>query len=237
MSGLTAADAYTEYERFGALLAGLEPADWARPTVCPPWDVRLLAAHVLGATEANASPPEMVRQLRRGRRGVAVEVDPVSAVQVERRRDLAPDELLARYRAAVPGAVRWRFRWARLAGRMPMRVGAPLHETWRLGYLMSTIYTRDVWMHRDDVRRATGREPELSAEHDGRVVADVVADWARRHGRPFRLTLRGVAGGEFGSGTGGPQLACDALDFCRVVSGRKSSHGTGVDPFATPVPF
>jgi uncharacterized protein (TIGR03083 family) len=230
---LAAAHARAEYDRFGALLAGLSPAEWALPTVCPSWDVRLLAAHVLGATEANASPPELLRQLRHGRRGLAVDVDPVSAVQVDRRRHLTPDALLARYRAAVPAAVSWRFHWVRRLGALPIRVGVPVHETWRLGYLMRTIYTRDVWLHRDDLSRATGRAVALTAEHDGRIVADVVADWARRHGRPFRLVLHGPAGGEFGSGTAGPQFALDAVEFCRVLSGR----GIGTAPFATRAPF
>ena len=231
--GLTATEARVEYERFEQVLATLPRSGWARPTACPPWDVRLLAAHVLGATEANASPWEMLRQLRHGRRGCAVEVDPVSAVQVRRRRLLSPEELLARYRVAVPGAVRWRFRWARRLGATPLRVGAPVHETWPLRYLMTTIYTRDVWLHRDDVCRAAGRRTELTPEHDGRIVADVVADWASRHGRPFRLALHGSAGGEFRSGGGGPEHALDATEFCRVLSGRDS----GVAPFATPVPF
>ena len=230
--GLTATEARVEYERFAQVLATLPPSGWARPTVCRPWDVRLLAAHVLGATEANASPVEMLRQLRRGWRGWSVEVDRVSAAQVRRRRYLAPEELLARFRAAVPGALRWRFRWAHRLGGAPLRVGAPVHETWPLRYLMTTIYTRDVWLHRD-VCRAAGLRTELTPEHDGRIVADVVADWARRHGRPFRLTLHGPAGGEFRGDEGGPEYALDAMEFCRVLSGRD----TGAAPFATPVPF
>ena len=231
--GLTATQARVEYERFERVLATVPPSGWNRPTVCPPWDVRMLVAHVLGATEANASPVEMLRQLRHGRRGFAVEVDPVSAAQVRRRRALGPDELLARYRAAVPAAVRWRSRWARRLGAAPLRVGAPVHETWPLRYLMMTVYTRDVWMHRDDVCRATGLLTELTPEHDGRIVADVVADWAGRHGRPFHLVLHGPAGGEFRRGDGGPQYALDAMEFCRVLSGRDG----GAAPFATPVPF
>jgi hypothetical protein len=35
----------------------------------------------------------------------------------------------------------------------------------------------------------------LTAEHDGRIVTDVVGDWARRHARPFDLTLTGRPGG------------------------------------------
>src|SRR5687768_599412 len=99
LSGRTAAAiAGVEYQRFADLLDVLSPADWSRPTACPPWDVRLLAAHVVGATEANASPAEMLHQLRRGRRGAAVGVDAVSDVQVRERQDLDPDELRRRFR-------------------------------------------------------------------------------------------------------------------------------------------
>lgn len=120
-----------------------------------------------------------------------------------------------------------------MAGLLPLRVGAPVHETWRLAYLVDIIYTRDVWMHRVDVCRATGREPVLTEDHDGRVVADIVADWARRHGRPFDPELTGPAGGSFAYGPGGPRLADDAVEFCRALSGR----GPGAAALGTTVPF
>ena len=225
--------AETEYRRFADVLAALAPADWLRPTDCPAWDVRLLVAHVLGATEANASPPEMLRQLRRGRRGRAIEVDPVSETQVRERRDLDPPVLRRRFDHAVPAAVAWRARWSRFAGGVPMRVGAPVHETWPVHYLMDVIYTRDVWMHRVDISRAVGRAPHLTAEHDGRVVADVVTDWARRHRQPFALTLDGPAGGRFKAGIEGSHVASDAVEFCRTLSGRATGQGL----LSTPVPF
>ena len=73
-------------------------------------------------------------------------------------------------------------------------------ERWRYGFLVDTIFTRDTWMHRLDISRATGRPMELTAGHDGRLVADVVTEWARRHGQPFALTLTGTAGGQWRSG-------------------------------------
>jgi SAM-dependent methyltransferase len=60
--GLAAA----EYDRFGALLRGLAPGDWDTPTVCDQWDVRAVAAHVLGAAEACASVRENIHQMRLG---------------------------------------------------------------------------------------------------------------------------------------------------------------------------
>ena len=65
------------------------------------------------------------------------------------------------------------------------------------------------------------------------IVADVVAEWAERHGRPYSLTLTGPAGGSWTSGEGGPTIEMDAIEFCRVVSGR----GTGEGLLQTQVPF
>ncbi len=109
-------------------------------------------------------------------------------------------------------------------------------EPWTLGYLVDVILTRDPWTHRMDLCRALGREPELSAEHDGVLVADVVAEWAHRHGKDFALQLSGPAGGSWTVGTDGPRLELDAMDFCRVLSKRTGT--VGLDALmSTEVPF
>lgn len=111
-------------------------------------------------------------------------------------------------------------------------------ETWSIGYLTDVILTRDPWMHRLDLARATGRDLVLTADHDGVIVADVVAEWARRHARPHRLVLTGPAGGTWSSGTGKEEIVMDAADFCRVVSGRPGSdNGNPVGLLTTQVPF
>lgn len=108
-----------------------------------------------------------------------------------------------------------------------MPSGSPeFPEKWTVGYLLEVILTRDTWMHCVGLCRATGGEPALTADHDGRLVADVVVEWARRHGRPFTLSLTGPAGGSFTSGGGGEPIEIDAVEFCRVLSGRGT--GTGV---------
>src|SRR2546430_1119880 len=81
-----------------------------------------------------------------------------------------------------------------------------------LGSLMDVIHTRDCWMHRIDISRATGRDLVLTPEHDGRFVADVVGEWARRHGEPFTLTLTGPAGGTYVAGDGGGHIELDAVE-------------------------
>jgi hypothetical protein len=106
-------------------------------------------------------------------------------------------------------------------------------ERWRLGFLVDVCYTRDVWMHRVDIARATGRELVLTADHDGVLIADIVREWAARHGQPCTLTLTGPAGGTWTWGDGGPTYELDAVEFCRTLSGRAVGEGL----LATPVPF
>ena len=56
--------AATEFDRIVAQLSALAPADWARPTVCELWDVRGMAAHVLGMAEAQASFRQFAHDFR-----------------------------------------------------------------------------------------------------------------------------------------------------------------------------
>ena len=69
--------------------------------------------------------------------------------------------------------------------------------------MTDVIFTRDPWMHRIDISRATGRPLDLTADHDGVIVADVVAEWSDRHGKDFTLTLDGPAGGTWTVGANG----------------------------------
>jgi uncharacterized protein (TIGR03083 family) len=232
----------TELERTLGLLSSLEPDDWSTRTDCPDWDVHQMYLHVLGACEASASMKQNLQQMRAARRHQKANGGPLeaslSAVQVADRSLLGAEELLERLRAIAPVTVRKRTKLPGLLRRATVNVDGPVVERWSLGYLIDTIYLRDLWMHRVDASRATGRALELTADHDGHLVADVVAEWARRHRRPFTLTLTGPAGGEFtGRGAdgegGGEVLRLDAVEFCRVLSGRAPADGL----LATIVPF
>lgn len=227
--------AATEYERMLAVLRDLAPEDWGRPTDCPGWDVRALATHVLGMAEMAASVRELARQQRlAGRAGGGI--DALTDVQVRAHADLDGPAVVARLATTAPRAVRGRRRMSRLVGRATLpeeQVVGDGREFWRIGFLNDVVLTRDVWMHRVDVCRATGRGLELTPAHDGALVADVVAEWAQRHGRPYRLRLTGPAGGEWSSGGGGEELETDAVEFCRALSGR----GAGPGLLAQQVPF
>lgn len=223
-----------EYRRLDDLLRALRPDEWGRPTDCEEWDVRAMVAHLVGAAAAAASPRELVRQSVRGRRLRADGdlVDKMNAVQVAERSDRAPERLIADLTAAGERAVGARSRIPRLLLALRLPFGPPL-GTKPLGYLMGRIYTRDAWMHRMDISSATGHQPVLSGEHDGRIVADVVAEWAARHGSPYSLTLTGPAGGTWARPGRGPSYTLDAVEFARIMSGRGSRDGL----LATTVPF
>jgi uncharacterized protein (TIGR03083 family) len=224
-----------EFDRWIHLLRGLTPEQWSAPTECEPWDVQAMTCHLLGATESHASLREMAHQMR-AYRGAKSEpmIDAMTALQIQDRADLTPEQIVVRFERAAPRSVRARRRMPGLVRRMPMKVDPPFNnDGWRLGYLMDVIYNRDAWMHRVDISRAIGREMVLTSDHDGRLVADVAAEWVRRHGKPVSLTLTGPAGGSFVAGERGEDLELDAVEFCRILSGRAQ----GVGLLSTEVPF
>jgi uncharacterized protein (TIGR03083 family) len=226
-----------EFERDLDMLRGLSDEQWSSPTACPDWDVRHMWLHVLGASEAGASMRENLHQMRLARKRVkgAGEVleAALSAVQITERAHLGPEELVDRLTQIAPRAVAGRRRTPAPIRAVKIAVDAPVVEKWSLGYLIDTIYLRDAWMHRIDTSRATGADLVLTHEHDGRIVADVVAEWARRHGQPFRLELSGPAGGEFHAGSAGQEIGIDAIEFCCLLAGRGDATGL----LATIVPF
>ena len=229
-----------EYDRLAETLAGLGAEDWSRPTACPAWDVRRMACHTIGMAAMSRSPWETLRQqVKAAWRARALGVDALTAltaVQVDERAAWSPARIVAEARRVGPRARR-----GRRAIPTPIRrrtLPAVQHvggvpERWTIGFLNDVILTRDPWMHRMDIAGATGRDPVLTADHDGVIVADVVAEWAARHGAAFRLTLTGPAGGSWSRGEGGESIELDAVEFCRVVAGR----GQGGGLLAVQVPF
>jgi uncharacterized protein (TIGR03083 family) len=228
--------AATEYQRVVDLLGALRPEDWTKPTDCSAWDVRAMACHMLGMAEMAASIREQSRQVRKAENNGGVFIDALTALQVGERTDMTPEQIVSRFAKIAPKAARGR-RWAPGVIRrrtMPQRqlvAGRP--ESWSIGYLIDVILTRDPWMHRIDLARATGCPHVLTAGHDGVIVDDLVNEWAQRHGQPFSLRLTGTAGGSWTVGHGGPQLELDVVNFARAISLRQLVEGL----LATEVPF
>jgi uncharacterized protein (TIGR03083 family) len=233
----------TEAERLGidvyrALLADLRaltPADWDTATICAPWTVSDLVRHLLGAAKANASTREMLRQQIYGARHKSEfggnALDATNELQVADHRDLSPVQLIVELEHVFEKSVRTRTHRSRVYDRINVPIDAGgstadgMPARLNLAELFRVVYTRDVWLHRIDIARALGREAAMQAAVDGRLAADIVKEWADRHGKPFELHLTGAAGGHYRRGGDGPIISLDTADFCWILSGRGNADG------------
>ena len=230
--------AATEYDRFSAAVSTLAPDDWPKETVNELWDVKAMVGHVLGMMKMNARVREMIRQQaaagKDAKRSGGSSLDALTALQVRDHAEISPADVVRQVRETAPKALKGRSRIpAPMRALVPIDPGMPGEPKWKLGYLIDVILTRDTWMHRSDMAEATGQPMVLTADHDGRLVADVVREWAGRHGQPFTLVLTGPAGGTYVDGAGGEHIELDAVEFCRILSGR----GAGDGLLKTEVPF
>ncbi|HET8767644.1 MAG TPA: maleylpyruvate isomerase family mycothiol-dependent enzyme [Pedococcus sp.] len=224
----------TENARLLDQLRGLSDLQWRAATDCTGWTVREIVVHLVGSAEGQASPREFVRQLRAGRRLTAEVggqhwVDGLNEAQLRARADWTPDLLPGAWQTHAARALKARSRMPapiRALKVLPIGTGMGTYIGWQpLGYLFDIGFTRDVWMHRIDIARAVGIDPEVDAEHDGRIIADILAEWSHRHAQPYRLTLTGPAGGTFTAGTGRPHQSVDAVEFVRILAGRAEGPG------------
>ena len=229
--------ATVEFERLLAVADDLRDDQWLVQTECPDWNVKDMLGHILGMLELQSDGEERMRQFKLAT-GIAEQtgvrrIDAMTALQVREHASLPSDGLRRALHDAVPRGLAGRSATTTEQRGTPYSSGLTGEDAWTFGYLFDIILTRDPWIHRVDICRAIELDLELTSEHDGRIVADVVADWARRHRQPFTLTLAGPAGDHFTSGIGGPDLELDAVEFCRTLSGR--ARGTGL--LATSVSF
>lgn len=217
--------AASSYRRLADDFAAVPSDAWTAPTPCAGWSVRDLAGHVVGAMRSAASLRETVSQQRsvkqRMQRTGEQEVDALTATQVERTAALSTDEVVREMGALVPKAVTGRGRmpaFVRRRAGIDVEMGT-IDERWTFDYFLSTILTRDAWLHRVDLADSLGVSLALD-ETDREIVGDVAVEWCARHTQPVALALTGDAGGTITAGSGGDVIDLDALEFCRIVSGR-----------------
>lgn len=220
------------FVRLIRLIESLNAGDWSKPTACIEWDVHDVVAHQAGGFLSGVSYSEMLRQYTRPPRKGQLPEDAVNELQVGERRHRTPSELIAELKQVGPKAIH---NWA--YGFNAMRwfgIPHPIAGFVTLHYLMWITHSRDTWMHRMDICRATNRAFEQTREHDGRIVELVILDTAKKlkkrlNGRTILLSLTGIAGGTWRIGNGDPaaEMEMDALDFNIFVSGR-FSHEEGM---------
>ncbi|MFZ1757337.1 MAG: maleylpyruvate isomerase family mycothiol-dependent enzyme [Caldilineaceae bacterium] len=215
------------FDRLIKLLENLKEGEWHLPTACTAWDVRQIVAHQAGGYASGTGYSEMFRQYLTPPRKGELPEDAVNRRQVGERADATPAQLIAELRQVGPTAMqKWAYQFRLVK---PIAIPHPVGGRLSMRHLMWVIHSRDTWMHRLDICRATDRPFEQTAEHDGRIAALVMRDVAMQlqgklGGRGLLFDLSGVAGGRFRVGEGEPAatLQMDILDFNIWASGRCS---------------
>lgn len=218
------------YEDLLRLLVTLDTIDWDAVTDCAPWTVADVVRHMVGAAKGHASLREEVRQLRYAAGHAHLfdgsRLDAMNDLHVRDHAHLDGPALIGELdrvwsdavagRMSRPGVIRALRVPNDSSGSTPSGSGRRI----RLGHLFDVIITRDVWLHRVDIARATGHAMTFAA-HDRRIISDVIAEWAERLGdRGFDLTVTGPFEARFVSGDGAETLELDGIEFCRILSGR-----------------
>lgn len=225
-----------ELRRFLALLDTLTPADWDRPTECALWSVKDIVAHQSCHVVALTHWRELIDQFNPmklrdyTRRGMNL-LDAANQRQVDKRAAWPPEALIEEIRQHSEASFVGRQHFPGWLRRLPVQT--PGYDGLVSGgELIDVIFTRDMWMHRLDICRATNRDMVQSPEHDGRITALVVRDLRRRlaarlgkHTVLFQLT--GAAGGDWAVGesdVSDAQVCMNVNDFHRLASGRIHSE-------------
>ncbi|WP_241432127.1 maleylpyruvate isomerase family mycothiol-dependent enzyme [Ilumatobacter nonamiensis] len=219
-----------ENRKFAESMKSLSPTQWSTPTECTRWDVRAMAAHLVGSAASQASPREFLRQKRGGKPkckelGSPFWWDGMNELQVCERASSTTEQLIAEWSTVSAKALKSRTKMPRpIAGLKLLNLPEPVGRQ-PLSYLFDIGFTRDVWAHRIDIAHAIAVEPDHDAAHDGRILADIVAEWAATHRQPFTLVLDGPAGGTFVQGTSGEEVHISVVDFVRTLAERTTASG------------
>ena len=217
----------TALSRFLILIESLNADDWSKPTACTAWNVHDMLAHQAGGYASGTSYKEMIRQYTSKPKPGQLPEDAINDLQVGERANKTPAELIAELKQVGEiAAHNWAYEFRAIKW---IATPHPVGGFMSIRHLMWVIHSRDTWMHRLDICRATNRPFEQTREHDGRIVELVVLDTAKKlakklNGKAITLSLTGVSGGEWriGNGEAVSSLEMDALDFNIFVSGRFS---------------
>lgn len=205
-------------------LRSLSEEEWQTPTVCSPWTVKDVVAHLIGWNEAVLSPTRLMQQAGNGWRTrkdhAGNWLDSTNQFQVDSLATAPPDRVLARFAELTPRFHKVRRRYGRVTAPFPMK--EPFSGTWvPLRFMFDTIFVRDHFMHHSDVCAATGRDLPVG-DAEKRIAHDAFREWAKKAGASVTLDLTGPAGGTFVRGTGETRIRGDAIELCRVLAGRSS---------------
>lgn len=196
-----------EWELFAELVAGLDEAQWAAPSRCEGWEIRDVAAHVVGTTA----------DVLAGTFGQRTTAD-----QARDGRHLSPREMAAEMRRVAAGlgpllAVLDDAAWAAPSPAPDLSNGEGVLALWY-----------DTWLHADDIRAAAGL-PSVRGAGLLAAVDHVVHVLTKRQWGPARIALHGLPELRVGEANGNVVVA-DPLHFVIVATGRADSAELGLEP-------
>jgi uncharacterized protein (TIGR03083 family) len=159
-------------DHFTTLLEDLTPEEWAAPTDLAGWDVHDVAAHIAHLEGVLAGAPEETVDV-----GEPAHVTGLLGLYTEQgvvvRKGQSPDALINEIRSAATS------RHTALLADPPTDAGArPERIFGGIGWDWRTLLRNrplDVWMHEQDVRRATDRPGNLDSRA-ARHTADYLAE-------------------------------------------------------------
>lgn len=141
-----------EYAALSELFAGLEQADWKRPSCLPGWDVQAIASHIMGTELMLLGEKPAVAELSAERPHIHNEIGARNELWVESFKDDSGDRL--------------RERWADIVERRTAAMSAMTDEEWHgaswtpVGEASYSRFMRirvyDCWLHEADIRDAVG---------------------------------------------------------------------------------
>jgi uncharacterized protein (TIGR03083 family) len=226
------------------LLAGLQAAEWSQPALRG-LSVQGLIGHLIGVERG-------FTEILQGKPGAAPAGGHVGLTQptAEAQSHRAPAETLREWRAATQETVAALRAEPASGQRLPPAVNfygieLPLEQ-------VMIVRAFEVWIHHEDIRRATGRElssPEAATLARMTDLAVTVLPTALEQGgtrRPqeaaaIHLVLTGAGGGTWDVPVNGApatragrdhlrraaRVTLDAADFCRVVGNRSNLSSSG----------
>jgi uncharacterized protein (TIGR03083 family) len=211
------------------VLRGLKPADWGQPTICSPWSVKDVAAHLLGGSlgrlwtrnETATSSENPVQDY--GELVSLINRDNEEWVQAARR--ISPEILIELLDLTDRHLYDF---FKRLAQDEPARItvawaGSSLPPNW---FDIAREYT-EKWLHQQHIREAVG-QPLLTAREWLSPVLDTFMRGLPRayrsrkaeNGARISVQIAGEAGGEWSLVREGLEwqlyAGCDPHPSCRV---------------------